>query len=40
VLLTAVNDGTFELPLEPNPIAVFELFQVKVAPDGVLVKLF
>ena len=39
VLLVAVNEGTLEMPLAAKPIAVFELFQMKVAPEGVLIKL-
>lgn len=38
-VLTAVNAGVLPDPLPANPIDVFELVQVKVAPAGVEVKL-
>lgn len=38
-LLTAVNAGIFPFPLAARPISGFELLQMKVAPDGVLLKL-
>ena len=37
-LFTALKDGIFPLPLEPRPMAVFELTQLKFAPNGVLEK--
>lgn len=36
VAFVAVNEGRFPVPDAPNPIAVFELVQVNVAPAGVL----
>ena len=37
--LVAVNCGTLPVPDAAKPIAVFELVQVTVAPEGVIVKL-
>ncbi len=39
VLLIAVNEGIFPLPVDANPIEASELVQANVAPAGVLVKL-
>ncbi len=35
----AVNEGTFPVPPEPNPILVLELVHMKVPPAGILEKL-
>jgi len=34
VILPALKEGIFPVPLEAIPIAVFELVQVKIAPVG------
>jgi hypothetical protein len=38
VLFDEVNDGTFPLPPEVNPIEVLSFVHVNVAPAGVLVN--
>lgn len=40
VVFVAVNEGTLVLPLAAKPIAGFELFHVKVAPEGKLTNVF
>ena len=39
VALVAVNDGMLPVPFATNPIAIFELVQVKLPPVGVLTKI-
>ena len=39
VPLRAVNDGIVAVPLAGNPMLLFELVQLKFAPDGTLVGL-
>ena len=40
VAFVAVNPGVLVVPLAAKPIAGFELVQVKVAPAGLLTKVF
>jgi hypothetical protein len=40
VEFVAVNAGKLTVPLTANPIAAFELVQVKVAPAGILANVF
>ncbi len=37
-VFVAVKEGTLPLPEAPSPIAVLLLVQLKVAPEGILVK--
>ena len=35
----AIHPGIFPVPLAPSPIEVFEFVQLKIEPDGEMIKL-